>query len=481
MPIAGPGVDARLDGAIGRIRALLGRDACLEAPEAVEPFLQDFRGLFRGRTPLVALPAGTADVAGVLAICNEAGIGVVPHGGNTSYCGGATPDASGTQIVLALKRMNRVREIDAANFSITVEAGCVLADVQRAAAHADRYFPLSLGAEGTCQIGGNLSTNAGGLAAVRYGVARELVLGLEVVLPDGRVLDGLKSLRKDNTGYDLRHLFLGAEGTLGVITAASLKLFPVPRTVATAFVAVADVAAAVELLARLRAATGDTVTTFELLPRFGVELAARHIPGVRDPLGEPHAWYVLCEIASARDDPALRALLEDALARGLEDGCVRDAVLAESGAQRDALWRLRESLPEAQRHEGASIKHDVSVPVAQIPAFVARATAAVLALVPPGRMLVYGHVGDGNLHFNVSQPAGAAPAEFLAHTAAIAQAVYAEVRAFRGSFSAEHGIGQLKRRELAQYKGATELELMRALKRVIDPHGIMNPGKVLPD
>ncbi len=481
MPIAGPGVDARLDGAIGRIRALLGRDACLDAPEAVEPYLTDFRGLFRGRTPLVALPAATAQVAGVLAICNEAGIGVVPHGGNTSYCGGATPDGSGTQIVLALRRMNCVREIDAANFSITVEAGCVLADVQRAAAQADRYFPLSLGAEGTCQIGGNLSTNAGGLTALHYGVARELVLGLEVVLPDGRVLEGLKSLRKDNTGYDLRHLFLGAEGTLGVITAASLKLFPVPRTVATAFVAVADVAAAVDLLGRLRASTGDTVTSFELLPRFGVELAARHIPGVRDPLDEPHGWYVLCEIASARDDPSLRELLEDALARGLQDGCVRDAVLAESGAQRDALWRLRESLPEAQRHEGASIKHDVSVPVAQIPAFVARATAAVLALVPDGRMLVYGHVGDGNLHFNVSQPAGGAPAEFLAHTAAIAQAVYAEVHAFRGSISAEHGIGQLKRRELAQHKGAVELDLMRALKRVIDPHGIMNPGKVLPD
>jgi FAD/FMN-containing dehydrogenase len=481
VPPAHPGIDARLEGAIDRIRALLGRNACLDAPEAVEPFLQDFRGLFRGRTRLVALPGSAADVAGVLAICNEAGIGVVPHGGNTSYCGGATPDSSGTQIVLALRRMNRVREIDAANFSITAEAGCVLADVQRAAAQADRYFPLSLGAEGTCQIGGNLSTNAGGLAALRYGVARELVLGLEVVLPDGRVLDGLKSLRKDNTGYDLRHLFIGAEGTLGVITAASLRLFPVPRTIETAFVAVADVAAAVDLLGRLREATGDTVTSFELLPRFGVELAARHIPGVRDPLQQPHAWYVLCEIASARDDPGLRALLEQALTGALEDGCVHDAVLAESGAQRDALWRLRESLPEAQRHEGASIKHDVSVPVAQIPAFVARATAAVLARVPDGRMLVYGHVGDGNLHFNVSQPANGTPADFLAHTAAIGEAVYGEVRAFRGSISAEHGIGQLKRRELAQYKGTAELELMRALKSAIDPRGIMNPGKVLPD
>jgi len=481
VPSAGACIDPLLDSVIARIRTALGSDGCLAAPEAVEPYLSDFRGLFRGATPLVALPRSTAEVAAVLSICNEAGVGVVPHGGNTSYCGGATPDATGRQIVLALRRMNRVRETDSANFSITVEAGCVLADVQQAAAQAGRYFPLSLGSEGSCQIGGNLSTNAGGLAALRYGVARELVLGLEVVLPDGRVLDGLKSLRKDNTGYDLRHLFLGAEGTLGVITAASLKLFPVPRTVATAFVAVASVAAAVELLGRLREATGDAVTSFELLPRLGVELAARHVPGCRDPLDAPHEWYVLCEIASAREDPGLRTLLEDALGAAMGDGTVRDAVLAESVAQREALWRVRESVPEAQRREGASLKHDVSVPVAELPDFVTQATAAVLAIVPDGRMLVYGHVGDGNLHFNVTQPAGASSQEFLSRRGAIAEAVYAQVREFRGSISAEHGIGQLKRRELARYKGAVDLELMRALKHAIDPRGIMNPGKVLPD
>ena len=429
----------------------------------------------------MALPRSTAEVATVLSICNEAGIGVVPHGGNTGYCGGATPDASGRQIVLAMRRMNRVREVDAANFSITAEAGCVLADVQRAAEQAGRYFPLALGSEGSCQVGGNLSTNAGGLAALRYGVARELVLGLEVVLPDGRVLDGLKSLRKDNTGYDLRHLFLGAEGTLGVITAASLKLFPPPRTVVTAFVAVADVVAAVELLGRLRAATGDEVTSFELLPRFGIELVVRHVPGVRDPLDRPHDWYVLCEIASARDDPGLRTILEETLAASMDDGRVRDAVIAESGAQRDAMWRMRESVPEAQRREGASIKHDVSVPVAQLPEFVVRATAAVLAIVPDGRMLVYGHVGDGNLHFNVTAPAGGDAAAFLSCSDAIANAVYAQVHEFRGSISAEHGIGQLKRRELARYKSRVDLELMHALKQAIDPRGIMNPGKVLPD
>jgi D-lactate dehydrogenase (cytochrome) len=295
------------------------------------------------------------------------------------------------------------------------------------------------------------------------------------------VLDGLKSLRKDNTGYDLRHLFIGAEGTLGVITAASLKLFPTPRTVATAFVAVASVAAAVDLLGRLREATGDAVTSFELLPRLGIELTTRHVAGVRDPFGEAHDWYVLCEIASAREDPGLRALLEDSLGAAMSDGGVSDAVLAESVAQREALWRVRASVPEAQRREGASIKHDVSVPVAQLPAFVTRATAAVLALVPDGRMLVYGHVGDGNLHFNVAQPVGARPQDFLALGDAIAEAVYSQVREFRGSISAEHGIGQLKRRELARYKGHVDLELMRVLKRSIDPRGIMNPGKVLPD
>ena len=480
MPVAGACIDTRLDSVVDRIRAALGADACLEAPDAVEPYLGDFRGLFRGATRLVVLPRSTAEVAAVLAICNEAAVGVVPHGGNTSYCGGATPDATGRQIVLALARMNRVREVDAANFSITVDAGCILADVQRAAAEADRYFPLSLGSEGTCQIGGNLSTNAGGLAALRYGVARELVLGLEVALPDGRILDGLKSLRKDNTGYDLRHLFIGAEGTLGVITAASLKLYPVPRTVSTAFVAVAGVAAAVDLLGRLREATGDAVTSFELLPRFGIELVARHIPGCRDPFADPHDWYVLCELASAREDPGLRALLEEALGAAMSDGEARDAVLAESVAQREALWRLRESVPEAQRREGASIKHDVSVPVAQLPAFVTRATAAVLSVVPDGRMLVYGHVGDGNLHFNVSQPLDARSVDFLALGDVIAEAVYSQVRAFRGSISAEHGIGRLKRDELARFKGTVDLDLMRALKQAIDPRGIMNPGKVLP-
>src|SRR5512134_1052288 len=298
-----------LAAAIERIRRGIGASACLEAPELIEPYLVDFRALYRGATPLVVCPGSTADVAVVLEICDELGVGVVPHGGNTSYCGGATPSERGDEIVLSLRRMNRIREVDAANFSITVDAGCLLAQVRAAAEAADRYFPLALGSEGSCQIGGNLSTNAGGLNAVRYGVARDLVLGVEVVLPGGGVIDGLKSLRKDNTGYDLRHLFVGAEGTLGVITAASLKLFPLPRTVETAFLAVPDMAAAVQVLGRLRAATGDCVTSFEYLPRIAVEFTTRHVPGVSDPLGASYPAYVLCEISTSRLDPAMRGLL----------------------------------------------------------------------------------------------------------------------------------------------------------------------------
>jgi FAD/FMN-containing dehydrogenase len=469
-------------GALQRIRSLLGPAGCIDAPEAMQRFLVDFRGLYRGATPFIACPADTTEVAAVLAVCNEARIGVVPQGGNTSYCGGATPGARGDELVLSLHRLNRIRAVDAANFSLVAEAGCVLADVQAAAAAVDRLFPLSLGSEGSCQIGGNLSTNAGGLAAVRYGVTRDLALGLEVVLADGRVLDVLSNLRKDNTGYDLRDLFIGAEGTLGVITAASLKLFPRPRTVATAFVAVADMRAAVALLARLRSVTGDCVTTFEYLPRIAVEFTLRHIPGVTDPLRTVHPAYVLCEVSTARADAHMRSLLEETLGAAMSDGAVLDAAFAESLAQRAALWRLRESVPEAQRHEGASIKHDVAVPVAALPDFLDRAAAAVARVAPSARLVAYGHVGDGNLHFNLSEPADRAGRNaFLALQGELGEAVHGCVREFRGSISAEHGIGQLKRSLLARHKDPTALAAMGAIKRALDPHGIMNPGKVLPD
>jgi FAD/FMN-containing dehydrogenase len=465
-----------------RLRALLGAEGALETPTDVEKYLTDFRGLYRGTALLVACPRDTAQVAEVLRICHDEGVGVVPHGGNTGYCGGATPDESGSQLVLSLHRLNRIRAVDAANYSLVAEAGCVLADVQAAAQTAGRHFPLSLGSEGSCQIGGNLSTNAGGLAAVRYGVARDLVLGLEVVLASGEVLHGLSRLRKDNTGYDLRDLFIGAEGTLGVITAASLKLFPVPRTVETAFVAVPGMQAAVDLLARLREATGDCVTSFEYLPRIAVEFTTRHVPGVVDPLGEVHPAYVLCEVSTARDDPQLRPLLEAALQQGLETGLALDATLAESIAQRQALWKLRESVPEAQKHEGASIKHDVSVPVASLPAFLERAAAAVARVAPRARLVAYGHVGDGNLHFNLSEPEGGRDrAAFLAQQASINDAVHDCVREFEGSISAEHGIGRLKRDLLPRYKDPVALATMRALKRALDPKGILNPGKLLRD
>lgn len=476
-----PASPANVSAAVEHIRRAIGPAACLTSPSDIQPFLVDFRALYRGATPLVVCPGSTADVAVVLAICEDLGVGVVPHGGNTGYCGGATPSERGDEIVLSLKRMNRVREVDADNFSITVDAGCLLADVQKAAESADRFFPLSLGSEGSCQVGGNLATNAGGLNAVRYGVTRDLVLGVEAVLAGGRIVDGLTSLRKDNTGYDLRHLLIGSEGTLGVITAASLKLLPRPRTIETAYVAVPDPTAAVQLLARLRAATGDAVTSFELLPRIAVEFTTRHIPGVSDPLHRPYEWYVLCEISTPRDDPALRGILEATLGEAMTDGHLLDAVLAESLAQREALWKLRESVPEAQRAEGASIKHDVSVPIAALPAFMAEASAAVLAIVPTGRLVTYGHAGDGNLHFNVSEPLGGDRAAFMAHEREIQAAVYELVRRHRGSISAEHGIGRLKREDLARYKGHVDLEIMRAIKQALDPKGIMNPGKLLPD
>ncbi|HZF26959.1 MAG TPA: FAD-binding oxidoreductase [Steroidobacteraceae bacterium] len=465
--------------ALAQLKSALGEGGSLEQPADVEPFLHDFRGLFAGRTPLVALPASTAQVAQVVRICAEHRIGIVPQGGNTSYCGGATPDGSGSQIVLALKRLNRVREVKPLDYSMTVEAGCVLAQVQEAAQAAERLFPLSLGSEGSCQVGGNLATNAGGTAVLRYGMMRDLVLGLEVVLADGSVLDGLRGLRKDNSGYDLRHLFIGSEGTLGVITAACVKLFPRPAEIVTAFVAVRDPEAAVELLAATRGASGDAVTTFELIPRLAVDLTTQHISGVGDPLSQRYDWYVLIELTSSRPESGLAAVLEATLGRNLESGLVLDAVLASNLRQREALWRLRESIPEAQRHAGASIKHDISVPISAIAEFVRRGGEWITAHVPDGQLLAYGHLGDGNLHFNVQQRGASDARAFLAGGPTIQRAIHDLVAEYRGSFSAEHGIGQLKVGELARYKNPVALTLMRELKRALDPQGILNPGKVL--
>ena len=463
----------------GRLREILGADGVLTAAADCAPYLIDHRQLYQGAALAVALPRTVAQVSQLLAWCDQARLGVVPHGGNTSYCGGATPDESGRQLVLSLQRLNRIRSLDAANYSLVAEAGCILANLQQAADEAERLLPLTLGSQGSCQIGGNLSTNAGGTSVLRYGMARDLVLGLEVVLADGRVLDGLTALRKDNTGYDIKSLFLGAEGTLGVITAASLKLFPKVRDVATAFVAVADVRAAVALLGRLREASSDRVSSFELIPRIAVELTARHIPQVTDPLDQAHDWYVLCELSSSRAADGLEQLLATALGAALGDGLVLDAAIARNERERAALWRLRESIPEAQRKAGASLKHDIAVPVAALPDFLARAALWVNTNVPQGRLVAYGHVGDGNLHFNLSPAAGVGAEPFLARAPAVRRAIHDLVREFRGSFSAEHGIGRLKVEELERYADAVELQLMRAVKTAFDPHGIMNPGKVL--
>ena len=462
-----------------QLRALLGPGGFLADEAAIAPYLSDHRRLYHGRALAVVRPASVGEVAQVLALCNAAGAGVVPHGGNTSYCGGATPDESGGEVVVALERLNRIRAVDAANDSLIAEAGCRLAQVQAAAEAAGRFFPLSLGSEGSCQIGGNLSTNAGGTNVLRYGMMRDLVLGLEVVLADGRVLEGLSGLRKDNTGYDLKALFLGAEGTLGIITAASLRLFPRQCAHATALIAVPDVSAAVALLARVRAASSERASSFELLPRGALELTVRHIAGVSDPFAQPYPWYVLCELSASRAAEPLAQLLAEVLGSALEAGEVLDAVIAASERERLALWKMRENIPEAQRREGVGLKHDISVPVSRLAEFVARAAAWIGTAVPDGQLIAYGHAGDGNLHFNVSARPGADPQQFLARGESVRRFVHDLVRECGGSFSAEHGIGRLKVDELERYTSPVELALMRALKETLDPRHIMNPGKVL--
>jgi FAD/FMN-containing dehydrogenase len=467
-----------VDTALAEIKRTLGAKGWIEDPHEQEPYLAEARGLYRGRARLVVLPAATEEVAAVVRLCARARLPIVPQGGNTGLVSGALPAADGNNIVLALARMNRIRALDPVNFTITVEAGCILAEVQRAAAAADRLFPLSLGAEGSCQIGGNLSTNAGGIAVLRYGNARELTLGLEVVLPDGRVWDGLRGLRKDNTGYDLKQLFIGGEGTLGIITAATLKLFPRPREVETAFVALSRVEDAMGLFERARAMTADQLTAFELIPRDGLDLALAHIPGTIDPLAERHPWYVLLELSSSQTASGIRALLERLLAAALEEGLVADGVIAASGAQAKALWQIREAIVEAQKFSG-SIKHDVSVPVSRVAAFITRASAAVKERLPGIRPIAFGHVGDGNIHFNLTQPEGADKEAYLARWQEFNDIVHGIVRDLEGSISAEHGVGRLKRDEITRYKPAIEIELMRRIKRALDPDNIMNPGKVV--
>ena len=459
-----------------RFASIVGDKYAITDPAALEPFLIEGRGIYHGRSAMLLRPGSVAEVVAILKLANETKTPLVPQGGNTGLVGAQIPFDG--ELILSLTRLDKIREVDPASNTMTCEAGVVLAKAQEAAAAVDRLFPLSLGAEGSCTIGGNLSTNAGGTAALAYGIARELVLGLEVVLADGRIMHLLSKLKKDNTGYDLRNIFVGAEGTLGIITAAVLKLFPRPRAVETAFIGVPSPAAAVKLLNLARARTGGTVTSFELIVRDVIEFAVRHGHGIRDPLTAKHPWYVLMEVSSQNSE-GLRESVEQLLAGASEQGLIIDATIAASIDQSKAFWHLRHMLPEVQKPEGGSIKHDISVPVAAVPDFLAEAAAAVQKLIPGSRPVPFGHVGDGNIHFNVSQPVGADQAQFLAHWGEVNAVVDKIVLKYHGSISAEHGIGKLKRDSLPKVKDPVALELMRGLKRMLDPNGILNPGKVL--
>ena len=462
-----------------QLQTLLGATDVLTGTDA-QPHLQDWRKRYRGQALCVARPGTTAEVAAVVRACAAAGVAIVPQGGNTSLVGGATPEPAGHSIVLSLQRMDRVRRMDVANQTITVEAGCILQQLQQAAADAGWLFPLSMGSEGSCTIGGNLGTNAGGTQVLRYGNTRELCLGLEVVTPQGEVLDMLSGLRKDNTGYDLRDLYIGSEGTLGVITAATLRLYPQPRAQLTAWAAVPSVQAATELLNLARERLGASLTGFEMMAQFALELVDRHFPQLRVPLYQDTPYCVLLENSDQESEEHARALFESLLESAMEQGCVTDAIVAENLSQAQNLWHMRESISLAQAEEGLNIKHDISLPISAIADFVAQTDAALAAAIPGVRIVNFGHLGDGNLHYNVQAPVGVDPADFLREQEpAINTLVFDAVQRFQGSISAEHGIGQLKRDTLPDYKSPVALQLMQAVKQALDPQGIMNPGRVL--
>jgi FAD/FMN-containing dehydrogenase len=461
-----------------QLRAVVGSQHVITAEHEMAPFLAERRNIFHGRARAIVRPGSVAEVAAVLAACHASNTAIVPQGGNTGLVGGQIPSSSGGQIVLSTTRLTALREVDLTSGTMTVEAGMTLAAAQAAAEAADRMFPLSLASEGSCTIGGNLATNAGGTAVLAFGNARALVLGLEVVLADGRILANLGKLKKDNTGYDLNDLFIGSEGTLGIITAAVLKLFPRPRSVVTVFVGLESPLQAIELFDQMQQAMAGAICSFELLPRIGLDFVLTHVAGSRDPLSQSHPWYVLLELWSQSEETLL-PLSEQALEAAMNGGLIEDAAIATTLEQSRRMWQIREALSEVQRLEGGSIKHDVSVPIARIPTFIETATKAVLAALPGGRVLAFGHVGDGNVHFNLSQPVGADGPSFLAHTGQINDIVHAVVLANQGSISAEHGIGQLKRDLLARVKDPVALDVMRTLKRALDPKGILNPGKVI--
>ncbi|QKV55250.1 FAD-binding oxidoreductase [Comamonas antarctica] len=461
-----------------RLHAAVGAAGLVLDDAAKAPYESDWLRKWNGRSSIVVRPADTAQTAAVMGICHDTHTPVVTQGGNTGMSGGATPDASGAQVVLSTQRLNRIRSVDPLNNTLTCEAGVLLAHIQAAAQEVDRFFPLSLGSEGSCTIGGNLATNAGGIAVLRYGNARELALGLEVVLPDGRVWHGLRALRKDNTGYDLRDLFIGSEGTLGVITAAVLKLSPRPVARATAWVGARDIAALVQLLARLRADCGERLVAFEMLSAPSLALILEQVSEVRAPLAGEHAFHALIELADTQGE-GLAALLERSLEAALENACVQDVALSVSGAQTQALWKIREGISQAQMRAGKAVKHDIALPISALAAFVQQADAALQAAQPGVRIINFGHLGDGNLHYNVLLPRDTPPEALAAATARFNRIVHDLVAEAQGSISAEHGVGQLRRDELRHYKSEVEFDLMMRVKQSLDPNQIMNPGKLI--
>ena len=464
---------------LDRFAAIVGEKHAVRDPAEIAPHLIENRGLYHGASPMLLKPGSVEEVSAILKLASETSTAIVPQTGNTGLVGGQTPREGGSDVILSLERMNRVRDIDPVGNTMIVDGGCILADVHKTAAEHGRMFPLSLGSEGSCRIAGNLSTNAGGTAVLAYGNMRQLCLGLEVVLPTGEIWNGLRRLKKDNTGYDLRDLFIGAEGTLGVITGAVLKLFPQPLGHQVAFAGLQSVDDALTLFKNASSLCGTALTGFELMPRLGVEFTVRHIPGVRDPLETAHPWYVLIDISTSDSAETAEGMMTTLLEQGYEAGLIQDATIASSETQQKAIWHMRESMSDAQKPEGGSIKHDVSVPVAQVPHFMAEAEDAVLAAMPGARICAFGHMGDGNIHYNISQPIGADKDEFIGRWHEMNTIVHGLVLQHGGSISAEHGIGQLKRDELASIRSDIEMDLMRRIKTAFDPAGIMNPGKVL--
>ena len=461
-----------------KLKNTLGPKGWIEDKEIIEPYLLEERGLFRGESSLLLKPKNTEEVSKILKLCNEYNIKVVPQGGRTGLCGGTIPSENGQEIILSLERMNKIKDLNEANFTITVEAGCILNNIQNIADEKNFLFPLSLASEGSCTIGGNLSTNAGGINVLRYGMARDLVLGIEVVLANGEIWSNLTSLRKDNRGYDLKQLFIGSEGTLGIITSAVLKLFPAPRNIETALFAIPNTDAAIELLGLARNASADLLNAYELISRIGMEMVIKHIPGAKEPIKDKYEWYVLIEFSSSSKNN-LRQQMEDLFELALNKKIVLDGVIAESTQQRKDLWVLRDGLNEAQKPEGGSIKHDISVPINNVSKFIDSASKCVKKFIPSSRVVAFGHIGDGNIHFNISQPLKQDKNEFLNKWNDVNKLVFDIVESLNGSFSAEHGIGKLKRKELQTYNPKIEIDLMKSIKSTFDPNNILNPGKVL--